>query len=82
MMSELIKFIYCRHIKWPGKYTLKILSICSFQVNLKDQILLKDIDTFVEGKWSSYVAADENYGDGPYFFELETDAMAFKLRWI
>lgn len=42
---------------------------------------LRDIGALLEGEWS---ALRTNNGDGNlhYFFELESDAMAFKLKWI
>ncbi len=40
---------------------------------------LRDIGNSVEGKWSSYASRWDN--GSYYFFETETDAMAFKLTW-
>ena len=60
-----------------------ILTLCPFRVILPDfpDILFIDIEDFVEGKWSSHILNDK-ISRSPYFFELESDAMAFKLRWI
>lgn len=41
---------------------------------------LRDIDKFVQDKWSAY--ADERKFQSHYFFKLEADAVAFKLRWL
>ena len=41
---------------------------------------LRTIDDFVQDKWSAF--ADERKLQSHYFFKLETDAVAFKLRWI
>ena len=46
---------------------------------------LRDVGESVEGKWSAYSGWDHRNGTyccGHYFFELETDVMAFKLRWM
>ncbi len=40
---------------------------------------LRDIGNSIEGKWSSYASRWD--GGSHYFFETETDAMAFKLTW-
>ena len=41
---------------------------------------LRDIGHSVEGNWSSFTSKWD--GKSYYFFETETDAMAFKLRWM
>ena len=51
-------------------------------LNNEDELIdLRDVDVFVQGKWSAYAAIDGT-GDSHYFFEFETDALAFKLRWV
>ncbi len=66
------------------KFHTWIAEICPYKVTLEDNssnILFNDIENFVEGKWSSHILS-KDISCGPYFFELETDAMAFKLRWL
>lgn len=41
---------------------------------------LRDVGDSVLEKWSAYHNIED--GRGYYFFETETDAMAFKLRWV
>ncbi len=44
----------------------------------KNFIDLRDIGELAEGQWSAYAGRN----DAHYFFELESDAMAFKLKWM
>ena len=59
----------------------QIIYQCPHMVPLHKSLslLIKDVDDFVEGKWSSFT--DDDYCVRTAFFELESDAMAFKLRW-
>ena len=52
-------------------------------VYVEDAPGFETVGEFTEGKWSSYMFPVTAKGKGIkyfYFFELETDAMAFKLR--
>ena len=65
---------------------LWLLERVKYEVIIKNNTYgldLRDIEEQVEGKWAAFrivEMSDKNYSH--YFFELETDAMAFKLRWI
>ena len=79
-MSKLKKFII-----WDDDaaipFSSGIYTLCSFEVKLGNEyILTEDIENFVEGAWSSFV--NDQFSCRAYFFELESDAMAFKLRWL
>ena len=41
----------------------------------------QEVGEFVEGKWSVYFVWNISSDETHYFFELASDAMAFKLRW-
>jgi len=78
-----------RYVNWqkfPGNnpYDLrtKLLETLPYEVILllSDNIDLRDIDAFVQDKWSAY--ANERDFQSHYFFKLEEDAVAFKLRWL
>lgn len=61
-----------------------ISRICPYEVNIKNRIIsFSEIDNLIEGRWSSYiVASNNNFSISPHYFELESDALAFKLRWV
>lgn len=65
----------------PYNLRLDLLKKLSYEIILPEEhcIDLRDIDNFVQDKWSAY--ADERKYQSHYFFKLETDAVAFKLRW-
>lgn len=74
------KFIYCSKSKTFDNYHSWIMQQCPHIVSIKQSsMLIKDVDDVVEGKWSSYYEGD--YCRRTAFFELESDAMAFKLKW-
>lgn len=68
-----------------GEYFKKnIIKVCPYKIEVTkndDCFSFNDIEEFVNGKWSSYISSLTT-PCGPYFFELESDAMAFKLRWF
>lgn len=67
-----------------GTYNIRseLLEILPYEIVLSttNDIDLRDIDSFVRDKWSAY--ADERKFQSHYFFKLEGDAVAFKLRWL
>ena len=83
--------VFKNYIKWYGKddspinnvQSIKIwaLKTMSYEVVLMDDtgVALGDIGELTLGSWTAY--ADE-VGIGHYFFELEVDVMAFKLRFL
>lgn len=66
----------------PYSLRLELLEKLPYEIvlPLEDHIDLRDIDNFVRDKWTAY--ADERKYESHYFFKLEADAVAFKLRWI
>ena len=80
---SLKKFIFDDDIT-RDNFHIWILTACPFMVNLESSgsnILFNDIENLVEGKWSSHIS-NKDISRSPYFFELESDAMAFKLKWL
>ena len=75
------KFIFDDELRQDTFYKW-IITLCPFKVVLSElpNILFIDIENLVEGKWSCHIL-DHEISRSPYFFELESDAMAFKLRW-
>ncbi len=88
-MAVIIPPIFERYVNWQrfprrNSYDLrtKLLETLPYEIVLSelDIIDLRDIDAFVQDKWSAY--ANERDFQSHYFFKLETDAAAFKLRWL
>lgn len=83
--------IFKKYVNWQdrnqvyvdGIYNLHddLLEILPYEIVLSqtNRIDLRDIDNFVQDKWSAYASAQNQ---SHYFFKLETDAVAFKLRWL
>lgn len=83
--------VFKKYVNWQDKtkfssdntYTLRpqLLAVLPYEIILPTEhhIDLRDIDEFVQDEWSAYAIIR---GGGHYFFKLETDAVAFKLRWI
>ncbi len=66
-----------------GEYHIRewLLNQLPFEIAIRYGVSgLTNIGNSVEGKWSAYVSSSDFKTH--YFFESETDAMAFKLRWI
>lgn len=80
-MSSLEKFIFQSETLSEGFASWIILQ-CPYEVDLSSNnyILMKDVDDLVEGKWSSYY--DSSRCVKTAYFELESDAMAFKLTFL
>lgn len=82
--------VFKKYVEWQDRtkfssdntYTLRpqLLAELPYEIVLSkiDSIDLRDIDEFVQDKWSAYASIR---GNGHYFFKLEADAVAFKLRW-
>lgn len=83
-MNLLEKFIYqpTQSETVHKGYASWIIIRCPYEVDLdgNDSILRKDVDDLVEGKWSSYYVGQ--FCIDVAYFELETDAMAFKLKFL
>jgi len=60
----------------------KLLVELPYEIILSSEELidLRDIDAFVQDEWSAYT--QERAFKSHYFFKLEADAVAFKLRWL
>ncbi len=66
----------------PHLLRLELLVELPYEIILltEHRIDLRDIDEFVQDEWSAY--AHERAFKSHYFFKLEADAVAFKLRWL
>ncbi len=83
--------VFKKYVNWQDRtkfssdniYSLRpqLLAVLPYEIILPTEhyIDLRDIDEFVQDKWSAYASIR---GAGHYFFKLEEDAVAFKLRWI
>ena len=77
--------IFKKYVNWqdtPDIYNLRseLLEMLPYEIVLPEtnHIDLRDIDKFVQDKWSAYATAQNQ---SHYFFKLQEDAVAFKLRW-
>lgn len=83
--------IFKKYVNWQDREKFSWNGACQLRLELlielpyevvmpeTNHIDLRDIDNFVQDKWSAYASAqNKSY----YFFKLEADAVAFKLRWI
>lgn len=83
--------VFKKYVNWQdrtkfsgaGIYNLRseLLEILPYEIVLPEtnHIDLRDIDDFVQDEWSAYASA---LNKSHYFFKLEEDAVAFKLRWL
>jgi len=78
-----------RYVNWqkfpknnPYDLRTKLLETLPYEIVLPSlqHIDLRDIDAFIQDEWSAY--ANERHFEAHYFFKLEADAVAFKLRWL
>ena len=81
--------VFKKYVNWqkfprnnPYDLRSKLLETLSYEIVLPSEqhIDLRDIDNFVQDEWSAYT--QERAFKSHYFFKLEADAVAFKLRWI
>ena len=82
--------VFKKYVNWQDRekfssdntYSLRpqLLAVLPYEIILPTEhyIDLRDIDEFVQDKWSAYASAAASH----YFFKLEADAVAFKLRWL
>jgi len=83
--------VFKKYLNWQdrekfsmdGAYNLRLALLVElpYEIILPTEhcIDLRKIDDFVQDTWSAF--ADERRRDSHYFFKLEADAVAFKLRW-